>query len=55
MLFPGRTKNRISSIIAAKEVVIPVSTVKVINLATIEWVVRNADLLPARKSWNKTE
>lgn len=52
MLLAGRVKNRISATIAAQDVDIPVSTVKINSLATIEVVARKADLMPALKSWN---
>jgi len=54
-LLVGKTKNKIKLTTAAKEVIIPVPTVIVINLVTTECISMNAALVSARKSWTTTE
>jgi len=54
-LLVGKTKNKIKSTTAAKEVIIPVPTVIVINLVTTECISMNAALVSVRKSWTTTE
>lgn len=50
MLLVGNTRNKMSSVRAPNAVVIPVSTVNVINLWSVELVASNAVLELARKS-----